>query len=250
MSAPGLSDRAETGQSVRHHPAALNQMPIGPRSDLAFAKPLDHRQLHANRIPLAGGLHRRHERGLARRAAPALAAASLAAQIRVVQFDQARQRPVPVALHHHLHQFVLQASRRVVGNPQLPVQLHRRHSFLGLGDQIHGLKPHRQRQFGGLENGARRDRSLTMALVALPQLSGIEMATVTVTAVRAFEAVRPAPFEERVEALLFGAVVFEKFVQTEAFLKLNLIALHGDTSLLINNLHAGYYTTEAAYEWW
>ena len=130
------------------------------------------------------------------------------------------------------------------------VQLHRRHSLLGLGDQIHGLKPHRQRQFGGLENGARRDRSLTMALVALAQLSGMEMATVAVTAVRAFEAVRPAPFEERVEALLFGAVEFEKFVQTEAFLKLNLIALHGDTSLLINSLHTNHYTTEAAYEWW
>ena len=89
-----------------------------------------------------------------------------------------------------------------------------------------------------------------MVLVALPQLPGIEMATVAVPAVRALEAVRPAPFEERVEALLIGAVVFEKIVQTEAFLKLNLIALHGDTSLLINNLHAGHYTTNAANEWW
>ena len=89
-----------------------------------------------------------------------------------------------------------------------------------------------------------------MAPVALPQLPGIEMAAAAVPAVRALEAVRPAPFEERAEALLFGAAVFEKFVQTEVFLKLNLIALLGNTSLLINNLHASHYATKAAYEWW
>ncbi len=116
------------------------------------------------------------------------------------------------------------------------MQLHRRYAFLRLGQQIQSLKPHRQRQFGGIENGAGYDRSLAMALVALLQLSGVELTAFVVTVVRAYEAVRPAPFVKCIEALLFCAVVFEEFAQAEVFLELNVIASHVDTFFLFNNL--------------
>ena len=42
----------------------------------------------------------------------------------------------------------------------MAVQLHRRDALLVLGHEVDGLEPHRQRQFGGLEDGACGDRGL------------------------------------------------------------------------------------------
>ena len=47
-----------------------------------------------------------------------------------------------------------------------------------------------------------------------------------VTTVQAFETLRPAPFEQRLKALFHIAIEFAELPQTEAFLNLNLIALH------------------------
>lgn len=146
-------------------------------------------------------LYRRYKWRLARCTAAALAAASVATEIRVIQLHQARKWLGAVALQHHLHQLVLQAPCRIVGDAQLTMQLHRLNAFLGLGEQVNRLKPHRKRQFGGLEDGASGDRNLTMTSVALSQLSGLQMTAFAMSAIRAFEAVPPTPLVERIKAL-------------------------------------------------
>ncbi len=49
----------------------------------------------------------------------------------------------------------------------MAVRLHRRDPFLVLGHEVDGLEPHGERQFGGIEDGARRDRGLAVVAIAL-----------------------------------------------------------------------------------
>ena len=70
------------------------------------------------------GLHRSHQRCLATGAASALATASRTAKIRITHLHQARPVQLLAAREHHLHQFVHHVLSGVVGNAQLPMQLH------------------------------------------------------------------------------------------------------------------------------
>jgi hypothetical protein len=109
---------------------------------------------------------------------------------------------------------------------QVSVKLHGRNALLVLGYQVDGLKPHSERQFRGIEDGAGGDRSLPMAAVALLELPVGQLA-LAMTTVGAMEAIWPPPGEECIETLLLGAVLFEEFVQTDAFLELYVVASHG-----------------------
>ena len=104
--------------------------------------------------------------------------------------------------------------------------MHGRDAFLALCQQEDGLKPQRQRQFGGVEDGAGGDGGLAVAAIALPQLTHRELAGLVMSAMRALKAAWPAPLEQGVKASLFGAVEFKKLVEADAFLELDLIARH------------------------
>ena len=67
----------------------------------------------------------------------------------------------------------------------MAVQLHRRDPFLVLGHEVDGLKPHRQGQLGGVEDGSCGDRGLAVAAIALLELAAVELTASVVATVRA-----------------------------------------------------------------
>ena len=122
MSTARRGDAMKAGQPIAAHPSAGAQVLLRPSGDFGGAKPLHDRQLHAQRMSLLIGLDGGHERGLRRCPPPALAPASLPPEIGVIEFDPTGEREVAVSLHHHLHQLVPDAPRRVVGATQVAVR--------------------------------------------------------------------------------------------------------------------------------
>ena len=66
----------------------------------------------------------------------------------------------------------------------MAVQFHRRDAFLVLGHEVDGLKPHRQGEFCGVEDGACGDGGLVVAAIALLELVGVELAASIMATVR------------------------------------------------------------------
>ena len=166
-----------------------------------------------NGLSLFVGLDGGDKRRLCRCPTTALTPATLATEIGIIEFDPAGEGKLAVSLHHHLHHLVFHAPRRVVGDAQMAVQLHRRDPFLVLSHEVDGLEPHGERQFGGTKDGAGGDRGLTVAVIALLQFSAGHLAAPIMAAVRAQKTVRPPPLKECVEALVFGSIEREEFVQ-------------------------------------
>ena len=108
----------------------------------------------------------------------------------------------------------------------MAVQLHRRDPFLVLGHEVDGLEPHGERQFGGVEDGACGNRGLAVAAIALLELAAVELAAAVMATVRAHKPIGPSPLIQGVEALVFGAVEREEFVEADSFLKLHWVACH------------------------
>ena len=95
-----------------------------------------------------------------------------------------------VPLHHHLHRPVSHAPHGVATDARMAAQLHRRDPFPVLGREVDGMELHGERQFGGIEDGARRDRDLAVAAIALLLFSADELAAPVMAAVRASKTVR------------------------------------------------------------
>ena len=83
---------------------------------------------------------------------------------------------------------------------------------------MHCMKACRQPQLDGPEFRPYYDQGLAIAAVVIRQLAGVQMTTFIVTTDRAFETVRPAPFEQRLKALFLIVVEFEELIPIEAFL--------------------------------
>lgn len=77
----------------------------------------------------------------------------------LVNFDDALQR-IAVRIDHRAPQFLLQQPRRVIGDPQLPLQLSRRHAIGMRGHQMRGPEPGRQRQLGSVHQSTGRSRGM------------------------------------------------------------------------------------------
>ena len=161
----------KTGQHIGDHRRAGAEVLVRPGGGFSGAESVDDRQLHSQRMSLLVGLDSGDKRRLCRCATTALARALHTAEAGVIEFNPAGERKLPVSLHHHLHQFVSHAPRRVGGDVQLTVQLHRRDAFLVLGNEVDGLESHGERQFGGSEDGTRGNRGLTVTAIALLQYS-------------------------------------------------------------------------------
>ena len=217
-------------------------MLLRPGGDFGETKALDDGELHAQRVSLLVGLDGGDKGRLAGRATTALAPTSLAPEIGVIELDPPAERVLAVALHHHLHQLVSYAPRRVVGDAQMAVQFHRRDAFLVLGHEVDGLKPHRQGQLGGVEDGAGGDRGLAVAAIALLELAAVELTASVVATVRAHEAIGPSPTIQGVEALVVGSIEREEFVEADSFLKLHWVACHVNFLFLSLSYMAIFYT--------
>ena len=124
----------------------------------------------------------------------------------------------------------------------MAVQFHRRDPFLVLGHEVDGLKPHRQGQLGGVEDGSCGDRGLAVAAIALLELAAVELTASVVATVRAQKPIGPSPLKERIEALVFGAVEREEFVEADSFLKLHWVACHVNFLFLSLSYMAIFYT--------
>ena len=225
MPASGLSDAVEAFQAVGNHLATRHQVSTGPVGEVRLAETRDHVPFDALGVTLFGGLHGRYEWGLAVRSTTPVAAASLAAQIGVIQLHSTFQTLASGPLDHHLHQLVLDVPGGMVGDSQLAVQLHCRAPLLGLGPQVGRLEPEGQRQLAGLEEGTGEDRGLPTASTARAQFPGVPVATLVVAAVRAHEAVGPAQPEQGIVTFSLVSVLLKKCVGTETSLERDRIAL-------------------------
>ena len=190
-------------------------------------KPSDEGELHAQRVSLLVGLDGCDKGRLAGRPTTALAPTSFATEIGVIELDPSAECVLAVSLHHHLHQLVSDTPCGVVGDPQMAVQLHRRNALFVLGHEVDGLKPHRQGQLGGVEDGAGGDGGLAVAAIALLELAGVELAASVVATVRTQKAVGSSPSIQGVEALVFCSIEREEFVQADSFLTLYWVVCHG-----------------------
>ena len=106
----------------------------------------------------------------------------------------------------------------------MTVQLHRRDAFLVLGHEVDALEPQGEWQLGGVEEGACGNRGLAVAAIALLELVAVELAAAVMATVRAQKLIGPSPLIQGVEALVFGFIEREEFVEADSFLKLHWLA--------------------------
>ena len=124
--------------------------------------------------------------------------------------------------------------------------LHRRDVFLDLDQKVDRLEPDHQREIAGFENGPGDHQRVTMIPTALTQLVGVEVTILVIAAVRTDEAVRPTQLEQRLEAFLFVAIMFQEGTEAEAILELDRISFRGMYSFLIKYLCWFHYATKHA----
>ena len=106
MNAARRGDAMKAGQPIGDDPSTCAEVELRPGGDFGETEALHDGELHAQRVSLLVGLDGGDKGRLAGRATTALAAASLAAEIGVVELDPPAERVLAVALHHHLHQLV------------------------------------------------------------------------------------------------------------------------------------------------
>ena len=81
-----------------------------------------------------------------------------------------------------------------------------------------------------------------VAAIALLELVGVELAASIMATVRTHKAVGPSPSIQGVEALVFGSIEREEFIQADAFLKLYWVTCHGNFLFLSAIYMAIFYT--------
>ena len=237
MNAARRGDAMKAGQPIGDDPSACTEVELRPGGDFGETEALHDGELHAQRVSLLVGLDGGDKGRLAGRTTTALAPTSFATEIGVIELDPSAECVLAVSLHHHLHQLVSDTPCGVVGDPQMAVQLHRRNALFVLGHEVDGLKPHRQEQLGGVEDGSCGDRGLAVAAIALLELAAVELAASVVATVRAQKPIGPSPLIQGVEALVFGAVEREECVEADSFLKLYRVAVPCEFPFLIIDLH-------------
>ena len=100
--------------------------------------------------------------------------------------------------------------------------------FENVEREVDGLEPHREGQLGGVEDGACGNRGLALAAIALLELAAAQLAASVMDTVRAQKPIGPSPLIQGVEALVFGSVEREEFVEADSFLEPYRVAGHGN----------------------
>jgi hypothetical protein len=180
-------------QAIGDHATLRVQVPPGKVRHRRLGKRL-HVQAHRNRFAVGCCLHRSDQRHFVLRASAHLATGALATQVGVIHLHPTFEHPVGLALAHDFGELVLDQPGRAIANTEQATQLQRRDIVLGLGEQLHGQKPHRQGQLAGSKDGAAEQAGLATAMTALPVLAAIatKLAGVPTTATGANEPIGPA----------------------------------------------------------
>ena len=186
-------------------------------------------QARQHRMPTGRGLHRCDEGHLVLRAAAGLAAREFAAEVGVVNLHAPAEFAVILAQTHRLHDLVLHQPGAAVADSELAHELQRRNVVLGLGQQLHGQEPARQRQLAGLEDRAADQAALVGAGAALPvaQSAALEAGARRAAAVRADEPGGPTRRLQCRTTLRLGSVSFVELRHRQPWLKLHSVHLHG-----------------------
>ena len=210
MDAAGIADTSEAAQAVADDGAGGIEIARRQGGNLGSAEALHSAQLQADWLALRCGFDRRHDRRLAGRTAATLAAIPLAAEIGVVHLDPSGQTLGGVALHHHLHELVLDLPGSGLGNPKPAPQLDAGDAALALGQVVQGAKPGAQRHLGRGENRSGDQRCLPPTGGALVKRAGLDDAVPLPAADRADKAGRPAPAEHRCFYLKYGTALLSE----------------------------------------
>src|ERR1700682_1478125 len=227
VGAAGDADTGEAAQSVTDNGADGIEIARRQGRDFGAAETLYPAQFQPDWLALRCGFDCRHERHLAGRTAATLAAAAFAAEIGVVDLDPPRQALCSVALHHDLHELVLDLPGSGLGDAKPAAQLDAGDAAFALGEVVHGAKPDRQGHLGRGENRSGDQGCLSSAGGALIKRAGPDDAVLLAAAHRTDEAGWPAPAHHRLPALSLCSVKEGKLGLTEALLKLNLVPRHG-----------------------
>jgi hypothetical protein len=222
------SCRGEAPQPVGHH----RQRQSHARGDEGLARVVgEGASSQADKMVAGalGGLNRDDEGDLVLRATPPLAATSLPAQVGVVDVDAARELAVGPGEMHSLQELVLDEPGGAAVHTELAGQLQTRNIILGLGEQLHRQEPLRQRQLAGLEDRAADDATLMVAVASLPAQRAFapEVGTRLLDTARwADKASGPAGGNNRLLALLLGAVELKDLRHRQTFLELGSVHRH------------------------
>jgi len=122
VGAAGVVDGTKTRQTIGDDVASREQMAFGPAGDLPLTKSRQPAQAHRGGLTGISDSHRNHERDFVRGPAAALATASFAAPVDIIDLDEPAQRLAIISLLHDLHELVLHAPGGVAGDAQLAVQ--------------------------------------------------------------------------------------------------------------------------------
>jgi len=91
---------------------------------------------------------------------------------------------------------------------------------------MHCDEPKLQRQLGSLVNCSRSQGGLPVALVALMDLSTLDVARLLAATVRTLKTIGPFRFSDRLSAFFLGAIPLHEVDIRKSFLKLHLAAYH------------------------
>ena len=232
MRTAGVGDASETGQAIGDDGAGRAEVGDGPRGDRLAGEAGQLSELGPQRVSVIIERDRGEEGHLVLRSAPGGAVVEFAAEVGIVDLDGSAQHIVGFAFDHGLHQLMVNEPGGGITDPQVALQSQGREPGLGLADEVHRQKPHRQPQLGALEHAARDQRGLVMAGVALEGLarSDPKHAVRGTTTARAAKALRPARLLQCGLALRLGTKPLEQLKQRHPGLKLNPIHGH-DTPL-------------------
>lgn len=223
----GLGARGETGQAIGQHrtfPAPDSfGFPIGNRLQ---AKPRHGRELGAQGGAVLAVGDGRYERNLVLGAATSLAAATLTAQVSVIDLDLAFEDMVHFPLGYGLHQFMVDKPSGRVAHAQLPLQGKHRRPGLGLTDKVESQKQDHQSKFRALEDGPGNRRGLMATGAAREGAPPHDIMRRAVTA-RAAKGFRPAGFPQRRLALGRGSASLEELRHRRTGPELDSIHRHG-----------------------
>jgi len=169
MRASSVRDAVEGAVAVGDDVRVRRHDTLCDRLDRLLGEPLDAPKFHAAGLAVGRCLDSGDKRRLAGAAAATLATRARAAKIGVVHFHPAYERLEHFALKHDLSEFVMQLPGGIVADIDAPREFERGDALLGLRQVEHGAEPDGEIKLGPREDRARRQRSLRVAAIALPE---------------------------------------------------------------------------------
>ena len=153
-------------------------------------------------------LYRGYERHLVLRPPASLTSVLFSSEIGVIHFNASAQDGRLFPELHDLHKLVLDSPCRTVAYADQTLEFERRYVVLGLGEEVDGLEPYCQSEFGRVEDGVARESrfGFTGSASIGSGLSVIDYRIDTGSALRADEPHRPAHSLDSRDTLLFCSI--------------------------------------------